>query len=135
MAGQKKVIDASIGVKWFTNEEGSMKARELLKQHIQGEVVLVVPDLFFYEVYNAIRYKKIQSEFLFRCITDLFSFQLECAQLSPLLASKASEIALGNNISFYDSVYLALAIQINSVCISSDKKILANGGVSVQQLS
>lgn len=135
MAGQKKVIDASIGVKWFTNEEESLNARELLKQHIQGEVVLVVPDLFFYEVYNAIRYKKNQGEILFRCIIDLFSFQLERAQLSPALASKAGEIAFGNNISFYDAVYLALALQIKSPCISSDKKILAHGGISVQQLS
>lgn len=49
------VLDASVGVKWLKNEEGSGEARELLRQHGAGEIVLVVPDIFVFEVIDVAR--------------------------------------------------------------------------------
>jgi predicted nucleic acid-binding protein len=47
------VLDASVGVKWFRNEQGSEQARELVEGHIAGSVALVVDTLFAYEVLRA----------------------------------------------------------------------------------
>ena len=44
------VLDASVGVKWFRGEPGSDEALELLRAHGRGEVTLVVPSLFVYEI-------------------------------------------------------------------------------------
>ncbi|HLC75186.1 MAG TPA: type II toxin-antitoxin system VapC family toxin [Candidatus Nanoarchaeia archaeon] len=55
MAREKKVIDASIAVKLFVEEENSSKAEALVEQHIKGEILIVVPGLIFFEVMNALR--------------------------------------------------------------------------------
>lgn len=51
------VVDASVGVKWFVPESGRAEAMELLRDAATGEVTLVVPDLFVYEVLRTIRRK------------------------------------------------------------------------------
>ena len=43
------VLDASVAVKWFRSEPGSDDARELLRRHGSGDVVITVPSLFVYE--------------------------------------------------------------------------------------
>jgi predicted nucleic acid-binding protein len=51
------VADASVGVKWFVSEPGREDAIELLRSVASGEITLVVPDLFVYEVLRTIRRK------------------------------------------------------------------------------
>jgi len=49
------VLDASVVLKWFVNEEDSDKAVRLRKQYYLGEREIVVPDLLLFEVSNALR--------------------------------------------------------------------------------
>ena len=49
------VIDASVGVKWFIEEEYSDRADELLSDFQEGIVELVAPKSFMQEFCNAIR--------------------------------------------------------------------------------
>ncbi|MBI4016320.1 MAG: type II toxin-antitoxin system VapC family toxin [Candidatus Aenigmarchaeota archaeon] len=56
MERQKKVVDASIIVKWFNNEPGSEEALALEKKHAIEEVVLIVPELAFAETLNALKW-------------------------------------------------------------------------------
>lgn len=60
MARQPLVLDASVGVKWFSaRDEASLaQALDIRDAHIDGNALIVVPDLFFYEVANAIAQKK-----------------------------------------------------------------------------
>lgn len=60
MARQSLVLDASVGVKWFSarGESALAKALDIRDAHIDGHAVIMVPDLFFYEVANAIVHKK-----------------------------------------------------------------------------
>jgi len=44
------VIDASVAVKWFVEEHGTQKALELRDRYIDGELKLIAPQLFPYEV-------------------------------------------------------------------------------------
>lgn len=52
MEKQKKVLDASVAMKWFVTEEDTDKA------HIQDVDVILVSDFLFIEVLNGLRYKK-----------------------------------------------------------------------------
>ncbi len=72
MERQKKVVDASIVVKWFVKEENSNKALELRNDHKENKHQLIVPGFCFLEVINALRYNKnkISSEDL-KCINEL----------------------------------------------------------------
>ena len=45
VAWQEKVVDASVVVKWFADEEGSDRALKLRDGHIGGELSLVAPEL------------------------------------------------------------------------------------------
>ena len=134
MARPKKVVDASIGVKWFSQEEGSDAARELLRQHIEEEVVIVVPQLFLYEVVNALRYKKINSDQLLRAIADLADFQLQSEFPTKEVLQRSSVLALKHDLSIYDAMYLSVAEKTQSPCITSDKKFLGSKHVSIRAL-
>lgn len=50
------VLDASVVIKWFSEEEYTDKAVKLRDDFFKGENELVVPDLLLYEVSNALRY-------------------------------------------------------------------------------
>jgi len=50
------VVDASIAIKWFTQEEHRDKAIEIRDKFIDEEIDIAVPDLILYEIPNALRY-------------------------------------------------------------------------------
>ncbi len=52
------VLDSSVIIKWFSEEEETKKALELREKYINGEIVIAVPDLLVYEIANALRYDK-----------------------------------------------------------------------------
>ena len=57
MTSRLIVLDASVGVKWFALEAGRDEALSLLHQAAAGDVTLVVPDLFVYEVVRTVKRK------------------------------------------------------------------------------
>ena len=57
MEREKKVVDASVLFKLYAHEAGSDKAIMLRDAHVDGKILLIVPELIFLEVLNAMRYK------------------------------------------------------------------------------
>ena len=56
MAGATKIVlDASVAVRWYNEEDYSKKALLIRDDHISGKVDLVEPYLLIYEVGNALR--------------------------------------------------------------------------------
>ena len=51
------VLDASVILKWFLDEDGSNIAIDIKKSHVAGIVTIVIPDIIIYEVGNALRYE------------------------------------------------------------------------------
>ncbi|MBS3168645.1 type II toxin-antitoxin system VapC family toxin [Candidatus Woesearchaeota archaeon] len=134
MERQKKVVDASIGVKWFSPEEDTPKSRELLKNHIEKKIKIIVPDLFFYEVLNALRFNKNSEKYLKKVALDLESFELEIINVSLPLLEKSVENSVKYNLTIYDAVYLTIAKEFNNKLISADKKILSSNKNLVEGL-
>ena len=56
------VVDSSIIVKWFVEEEGSDKSVKLRDRYIEGEIKLITPELMIFETLNALYYKRLFSE-------------------------------------------------------------------------
>jgi len=50
------VLDASVAVKWFSEEEYTEKALELRERIRVGKERVIVPDLLLYELANALKY-------------------------------------------------------------------------------
>lgn len=124
MERQKKIVDASVALKWFLKEENSDKAEKLLKAHIESEILLVIPELFFYEVINGLRYKKTTFENIRKAVIELFNLQLHCESISENLMIRIAEISLWHNLTVYDATYVCLAEKMNAKLITTDDKIL-----------
>ncbi|MGC9445206.1 MAG: type II toxin-antitoxin system VapC family toxin [Candidatus Methanospirareceae archaeon] len=50
------ILDASVVVKWFSEEDYTEKALEIRERIRRGEERVIVPDLLLYELANALKY-------------------------------------------------------------------------------
>ncbi len=125
MAPTTLVLDASVGVKWFSNEgEDALKqALKIRDAHISRDLTITVPDLFYYEVINAIVYKKsISVASIQMAVTSLFDLGLESIPISTALMGSAVSLAREYSITIYDSFYLAIAQFQNCPLITANPR-------------
>jgi len=124
MARQKKVIDASVIVKWFNDEPGSEEALALEKKHAAGEIILVIPELAFAEILNALKWSGASVDDLEKANRLLWKHQLHIESLSEFLLAKAAQLSVEYNLTIYDAIYCALAVCNGCSVVTADKKIL-----------
>ena len=120
---EEAVIDASAAVKWFSGEEGVLEALKMRDEHVAGKLVLSAPDLFIYEMANALRFKPgFNDEKVGRAISNIFDLQLDLIAPSGELVKRSQELAFTYDITVYDSCYLALAELMGISLYTSDKR-------------
>jgi predicted nucleic acid-binding protein len=118
------VVDASVVVKWFMPEIHSDAARRLLVlPH-----VYVAPDLLFAETANTI-WKKIRREELTaeegqQLVADIGQIAVETVPCRAL-AEDAHAFANATGRTVYDSMYMALAVRLNTRSITADDRLEA----------
>ncbi|MBI4140541.1 type II toxin-antitoxin system VapC family toxin [Candidatus Woesearchaeota archaeon] len=123
MAQKTCVLDTSIIVKLYTNENDSPQAIALLKQIHDENIIVFVPDLALYELANSLRWNKNFSErdvrdALTACIGLGFNVRIP----TPPLFEKAISLAYHYNCTVYDAIFLALAKYQNTTLITADIK-------------
>lgn len=125
MAGRRAlVVDSSVAVKWFTREEKSKEAIELMDAHATGEGELAATELLLCEVANALRHNPgFSTEVLGEAVGQLFRLHLLIAPLDERLLRRAVEIAFDGGVTVYDALPVALAEDVKTVCITADEKI------------
>ena len=123
MERQKKVVDASVIVKWFLDEEGNDKSLELKNQHIQNKILLVVPELIFLEVLNALKFKEKDEEKLIKISSILLKIRFMIIQIDRIILEKAVQLSLQYDLTIYDALYAALAQIYECPLITADKKL------------
>ena len=124
------VVDASVVIKWHVTEIHTNAALRLLQDDAP---TLHVPDLVFPEVGN-ILWKKFRRGDLTkeqaREIGHLVAMAPVAVHSSSPLFEAALEIAMRTGRTVYDSLYVALAVQLNGRVITADEKLhnaLKNG--------
>jgi predicted nucleic acid-binding protein len=116
------VVDASVGVKWFLDEEGSNAADALLTDATQ----FLAPDLILFEI-GSVFWRRYRAGDLSR--QQVLETQLALpgwfTELPPLskVARAAIELALDLDHHVYDCAYLALAIERSCDLITADRKL------------
>jgi len=119
------VLDASVIAKWFYDEEYTDKALEIRKDFVKGDVDIIVPELVFYEVSNALRYNKdIPRKDKGERIDDLSLIDFKVVNFSNKIASMAMKIALDTDTTIYDSTYIAVARLNKCPLITADKEYI-----------
>ena len=118
------VVDASVVVKWFVPEIHSDAARRLLVMPHE----YVAPDLLFAETVNTI-WKKIRRKELAveegqRLVADMGQIAVETVSCRAL-AEDAHALANATGRTVYDSMYVALAIRLNTRSITADDRLEA----------
>ncbi|MEK6917511.1 MAG: type II toxin-antitoxin system VapC family toxin [Nanoarchaeota archaeon] len=123
MEKQKKVVDASVIVKWFVSEKDSDKAVKIRDEHVAGKTLLIAPELAFIEVLNALKYKGVSEEKLLEVNKSLWDLQLKIENIRASLLDKAINCSLKNKITLYDAIYVVLAQMFGSELITADSEL------------
>jgi predicted nucleic acid-binding protein len=120
------VVDCSVAAKWVLPEPGDVEALRLLEEEQSGEISLIAPDLLLAEFASLaarkVRRKQISAEQAregFRFIEESVPRWFKTV---PLLEG-ALDLALNNQMSLWDSVYLALALEHRCPLITADRRL------------
>jgi len=115
------VVDASVVIKWFVPEAGSDAASRLLA----SDERLEAPDLLFAEIANVL-WKKVLRGQLTRDESEQLVSDIENIAVGTTpcraLANDAHAIALITSRSVYDSMYVALALRLDTRVITADER-------------
>ena len=122
------VPDASVAIKWcLPIREGLLEqALDLLNRYESGAAEFIIPDLFWAEIGNVLCKGVRQG----RCTAAAAEEALALMKERDLptvpcvrLLEEAFGIASKYNRSFYDSLYIALAVVYRATFITADEKL------------
>ena len=116
------LIDASVALKLFLEEDDSSAAQHLLEQ-----AILEAPDLILAEVANGLwkahRRGTLSAELYARDVAKLVEI-FETFHSMATLTARAAEIAQRLDHPVYDCIYLACAERMESPLVTADRRLL-----------
>ncbi len=117
------VLDASVVIKWFSDEEYTDIALKLRDDFFNGYNELTVPDLLLYEVSNALRYNPSFDETdVIEAVDSLHDLGISIIVPTGGVIKSAIHLAFTHNVTIYDAFYAALAKAIDFTLITADVK-------------
>lgn len=119
----KVVLDTSVIVKWFSIERGHKQALKILNKVVNREIVLVEPELLFYELINAFWFgKKLTARQINEVFNKLTNLEPEIVSLDSKLISSILKFVNRFPITAYDASFIALANKHKIPLITADSK-------------
>jgi len=123
------VLDASVVVKWFVEEQHTEKALEIRKSYLARKIIIACPQVLPFEVLNALRFNPEFGEEQLKIASDaLERYQLRLYPILGEMAHMCVRNALNFGISIYDASYISLAEHLGSKLYSADEKLLDRVG-------
>ena len=122
------VMDASVAVKWAipAREPLAGESVRLLDRYIDAEIDFVVPDIFWAEIgsvlWKGVRRGRWSRDDAESAAADMIARDFATIPSQALLA-EALKIAFAYDRSVYDSLYVALAVQLKSDLITADERL------------
>ena len=120
------VVDASVAVKWFVEEEFTRQALRVIEDYESQYVDIRSMQLMPFEVLNALRYNPELGETEIEKAADALS-RLRIA-LYPVLGDLKElcmKAAFKHGLSVYDASYLSLSRLLNSNLYTADERLIA----------
>jgi len=122
-----RLVDASVVVKWAVKEAGRDDSLALLNAYEARKIGLISPRVLREEVASALskrcRRKLIthpEAEAAFQFLDQRMPFLVHDAEL----AGEALRISLRHHLSFWDGLYLALAIRYRCDMVTADPRLV-----------
>jgi len=120
-------VDASVTIKWLIPEDDQPKALELRHRYQEADLNLIAPGLLAAEIGNVL-WKRVRRGLLSSADAEqaFFRFQIDAPALQdpPIVQATALRLATTHNRTFYDCLYLALALHHNCDFVTADEKFV-----------
>ncbi|MBI2653924.1 type II toxin-antitoxin system VapC family toxin [Candidatus Woesearchaeota archaeon] len=118
------VLDSSVIIKWFCEEEDTDLALQFREGFLKGSVDIIVPDLQLYEIANALRYnKKLKSADVSSAVNSLIDIGINIVVPTKDVISSALALAYQFDITLYDAYFIALAKELNYDFVTADDNL------------
>lgn len=116
------IIDASVAVKWFIEEENDESADEVLNRVVRQPENFAVPELFGFEVY-AVLERLLPNGNRAYCegIIPILQSGILRQPMSETLASKAHNFVMAG-LTGYDACYAAMAHELKGIWLTFDRQ-------------
>lgn len=124
---EKLLLDSSVVVKWFSEEEKTREVVEIRDAHVKGRVEILVTPLLLCEIANALRYKPdYDLQRLRKAVSALYGLHLVVEEIDEELLARAGQIALEAGVTVYDALPVARAEGHQTICITADEQTQYN---------
>ncbi len=121
----KLVVDASVVVKWYVEEEYSEKALKIFDDYSDGKLDLLSVQLMPFEVLNSLRFNpEMGVRDLEKVGESLARAQIALFPILDGLYIDSVRIAIEYGTTIYDSTYLALAKSTDCNLCTADEKFV-----------
>jgi predicted nucleic acid-binding protein len=118
------VLDASVILKWFLEEEYSDVALKIRENFYREICRIIEPDFLLYEFVNVLRYNPVYTEEdVIKAVNSLIETDIDIVLPTVELLETAINIAKRYDVTVYDAIYIALAKLISRTYITADKKL------------
>lgn len=119
-----RVLDTSVAVKWFFQEDGTDRAEALLAELLGGGARVEVPSSLFYELANVLwtRRRDLTERQARTVWAELMAFPLAVRDWSDLLP-EALTFAFRHDVTAYDGVFVVLARQLDCELVTADQAL------------
>lgn len=119
----QNILDASVIIKWFVQEEDSDKALIFLNSFKNNKIEIIAPTLLFYELGNILISKKISVDMVGEIMTTLQNLSFEIQDIGLQSFRKIYQNSIEYSITFYDAVYITLMQKEDCNFITADQKL------------
>lgn len=121
---KKLVLDTSVIVKWFCEDEDDAEcANKLRRQILEGFCDVIIPDLLFYELANALRHNpNFTAEDVLAAVDSVFNMEFDIRKVDSSVIAAAIDIAFTCNVTVYDAYFLALSQLERKPFVTADYK-------------
>ena len=123
----KAVVDSSVTIKWFVDEEFTAEADQLLTDLQNGALEALAQDFLIIEIGNILWKKEraqLVSEAEARIIMNGWPSLPITWMASHDLLDDTFHLAVRHGRTLYDSLYLALSVRENCPFITRDEKLV-----------
>ena len=124
------VLDCSVAAKWVLSEPGRAAALELFERYASGQVLLIAPDILLAEFASLVAKRNRRKQISAGQAHEAFSLMTRSApklfDTRPRL-SRALDLSLQRQLSLWDCVYLALALEHDCPALTADLRLFRAG--------
>jgi predicted nucleic acid-binding protein len=123
------VPDASVILKWLLppeREPDAEAALYLLDKFVEGDVILAVPTLWYYEVANTV--SRLAPGSAGEQLRQLRRLGMAEIAIGDATEARALDCVRRLGVTFYDAVYYATAVELGGELVTADRRFASRIG-------